>query len=82
MQAELAESRVGEGLTVPTLVVQEREIAALKEHVLSLEAQARGFQGLPPEKDLARMEVERVEAELQGLEAQRERLYDRMTGSG
>lgn len=54
---------------------------ALKEHVLNLEAQVGGFQGLPPEKDLARLEVERVAVELQELLGRRERLYDGMVGS-
>ena len=66
------------GLTVPELMRQEHEVLALKEHVLGLEAQVRGFQGLPPEKDLARLEVERVQAELEALEAALEQLYDGM----
>jgi len=70
-----------EGLTVPALVQREKDILALKEQVLDLEAQAKGFQGLPPEKDLARLEVERVQSELEELEAKRERLYDGMIGS-
>lgn len=60
---------------------QEKAVLALKEHVLNLEAQARGFQGLPPGKDLARLEVERVAMELAELEARREKLYDGMVGS-
>jgi HAUS augmin-like complex subunit 1 len=63
------------------LVQQEQDVLALKEHVLNLEAQARGYQGLPPEKDLARLEVERVAAELEELEAKREKLYDGMIGT-
>lgn len=76
MDAELPSKR----LTVPALIQQEQEVLALKEHVLDLEAQARGFQGLPPEKDLARLEVERVQGELEQLEARREKLYDGMIG--
>lgn len=68
-------------MTVEALIDQEKAVLALKEHVLNLEAQARGFQGLPPEKDLARLEVERVAAELQGLLGRREKLYDGMVGS-
>jgi HAUS augmin-like complex subunit 1 len=74
MDAELPSKR----LTVLALIQQEQEVLALKEHVLDLEAQARGFQGLPPEKDLARLEVERVQGELEQLEAGREKLYDGM----
>ncbi|KAF8541896.1 hypothetical protein BDD12DRAFT_827207 [Trichophaea hybrida] len=70
-----------EGLTVPALIRQEQDILVLKELVLDLEAQAKGFQGLPPEKDLARLEVERVQGELEELEAKRERLYDGMIGT-
>jgi HAUS augmin-like complex subunit 1 len=75
-----AEQLPKEAMTVPALVQQEREVLALKEAVLDLEAQARGFQGLPPEKDLARLEVERVQRELEELEAQKEALYDGMIG--
>ena len=67
-------------VTVPELVAQEEEVLALKALVLDLETRAKGFQGLPPEKDLARVEVERVQAELEDLEAERDRLYDRMVG--
>jgi HAUS augmin-like complex subunit 1 len=81
LEEMVAEQLPKEALTVPALIQQEQEVLALKEHVLDLEAQARGFQGLPPEKDLARVEVERVQAELEGLEAQRERLYDGMIGN-
>lgn len=80
MQAKFNASPVSEGLTVPALIQQEREVLALKEEVLRLEAQARGYQGLPSDTDLARLEVERVEGELARLEAERERLYDGMLG--
>ncbi|KAI5806307.1 hypothetical protein EDC01DRAFT_639511 [Geopyxis carbonaria] len=70
---------IKESLTVPALVAMETEILQLKEHVLDLEAQARGYQGLPPEKDLARLEVERVQEELRELEKVREGMYDGMT---
>lgn len=52
----------------------------MKEEVLRLEAQAKGYRGLPSDVDLARLEVERVEVELEALEAERERLYDGMLG--
>ncbi|KAH0609540.1 uncharacterized protein H6S33_013026 [Morchella sextelata] len=68
------------GVTVEELIEKEREVLALKERVLDLEARVKGFQGLPPERDLARVEVERVERELAGLEARREALYDNMVG--
>jgi len=79
LEEEAAEAPKEE-LLVPVLVQQEQEVLSLKEHVLDLEAQARGFQGLPPEKDLARLEVERVQTELDELEAKRERMYDGMLG--
>lgn len=69
------------GLTVEAIAEQEKAVEALKEHVLNLESQAKGFQGLPPEKDLARLEVERVAKELEELEAKREKLYDTMVGN-
>ncbi|RPA98969.1 hypothetical protein L873DRAFT_1685755 [Choiromyces venosus 120613-1] len=73
-------SRLATGLTVEAIAEQEKAVEALKEHVLNLESQAKGFQGLPPEKDLARLEVERVAKELEELEAKREKLYDTMVG--
>ncbi|KAI5842541.1 hypothetical protein DFP73DRAFT_632746 [Morchella snyderi] len=69
-----------EGVTVEALIEKEREVLALKERVLDLEARVKGFQGLPPERDLARVEVERVERELAELEEKREALYDNMVG--
>ena len=68
-------------MTVEAVAEQEKAVEALKEHVLNLEAQARGFQGLPPQKDLARLEVERATKELEELEAKREKLYDAMVGN-
>ena len=65
---------------VEVMVAVEKEVVELKAAVLALEGRARGFQGLPPEKDLARVEVERVQADLEELEAERDRLYDRMVG--
>lgn len=70
----------GEGTTVEALIECEKEVLALKEQVLDLEARVKAFQGLPPERDLARVEVERVERELAGLEERREALYDNMVG--
>ncbi|KAH8151637.1 uncharacterized protein LAJ45_04259 [Morchella importuna] len=70
----------GEGTTVEALIECEKEVLALKERVLDLEARVKAFQGLPPERDLARVEVERVERELAGLEERREALYDNMVG--
>ena len=52
----------------------------MKERVQDLEGQARAYHGLPPEKDLARLEVERVQEQLAELEARREKLYDGMLG--
>lgn len=46
--------------------------------MLQLEAKAKGYQGLPANEDLARLEVERAEAELAELIQKREALYDKM----
>ena len=67
-------------MTVQELVEMEREVAALKEVVVGLEGRRKGYAGLPPEKDLARVEVERVQRELEELESERDRMYDRMVG--
>ncbi|KAA8893963.1 hypothetical protein FN846DRAFT_976561 [Sphaerosporella brunnea] len=76
-----AEQLPKEGLAVPDIIQQEQEVLALKELVLDLESQVKGYRGLPPEKDMARLEVERAQKALEELEAQRERFYDGMIGS-
>lgn len=68
-------------LSVPEVIKQEQEILALKERVMDLEGQVRAYQGLPPERDLARLEVERVQGELAELEGRREGMYDGMIGN-
>ncbi|KAI5807788.1 hypothetical protein BZA77DRAFT_330651, partial [Pyronema omphalodes] len=55
------------GLTVPELIEKEKEVWLLRNWYWILRDRRRG-QGLPPEKDLARVEVERVQAELEELE--------------
>ncbi|KAF8461013.1 hypothetical protein BDZ91DRAFT_699850 [Kalaharituber pfeilii] len=65
-------------ISIPALMDFERQIAEMKEHVLGLEGQVKGFQGLPPDKDMARLEVERVEGLVKDLEGKREGVYDKM----
>ncbi|KAI5793825.1 hypothetical protein DFH27DRAFT_567459 [Peziza echinospora] len=77
MEREWEGSRAKE-MTIQRIREMERAVVELKEHVVGLEGQVKGFQGLPPEKDVARAEVERVEALVRDLEAKREGLYDRM----
>ena len=63
---------------IPDIVAEEKNILELKEQVLELEARSKGYQGLPPEKDLARLELERATAEMEELVQKREELYERM----
>ncbi|KAI9787749.1 MAG: hypothetical protein M1839_000281 [Geoglossum umbratile] len=62
--------------SLPEVVAEEKEIAGLKARVLHLEAQAKAFQGLPHDMDLARLEIERVRRELEVLTRQRDRLFE------
>lgn len=65
-------------ISIPALEQAEKNIDELKDHVLALESQVKAFQGLPPDKDMARLEVERMEGEWRDLEARKEREYDRL----
>ncbi|KAH0558801.1 hypothetical protein GP486_004555 [Trichoglossum hirsutum] len=62
--------------SLPEVIAKEKEVAALKARVLHLETQAKAFQGLPHDMDLARLEVERVRRELEMLTRQRDKLFE------
>jgi HAUS augmin-like complex subunit 1 len=67
--------------SLPEVVAEEKDIAALKARVLHLEAQAKAFQGLPHDTDLARLEIERVRRELEMLTRQRDKLFEGLVES-
>lgn len=77
VKAQFSRTNPGK-LSLPALIEQERSVQALSDEVILLETQARAYQGLPADKDLARLELERVTRELQALMTKREALYDRM----
>ena len=55
--------------------VDEHEVRDLERRVRGLEGRVRGFEGLPPDRDLALIEVERLRRELEGLARRREGLF-------
>ena len=67
--------RAGAGkpeLGIPEIKGQEKELRDLEKRVRGLEGRVRGFEGLPPDKDLALLEVERMRRELEGLVRKRD----------
>ncbi|KAF8424162.1 hypothetical protein EV426DRAFT_600823 [Tirmania nivea] len=63
---------------IKALEDEEKRIKELKEGVVRLESEVKAYQGLPPDKDLARLEVERVEGEWREVEARKEREYEKV----
>ena len=55
--------------------VDEREVRDLEKRVRGLEGRVRGFEGLPPDREIALLEVERLRRELEGLARRREGLF-------
>jgi hypothetical protein len=55
--------------------VDEREVRDLEKRVRGLEGRVRGFEGLPPDREMALLEVERLRRELEGLARRREGLF-------
>lgn len=58
--------------------VDEREVRDLEKRVRGLEGRVRGFEGLPPDREMALLEVERLRRELEGLARRREGLFGLM----
>lgn len=67
-RADAAKPEVG----IPEIKGQEKELRELEKRVRGLEGRVRGFEGLPPDKDLALLEVERMRRELEGLVRKRD----------
>ncbi|MCJ1274091.1 hypothetical protein MMC21_001885 [Puttea exsequens] len=74
---EYRKARLGPLGSLPPLPthVDEREVRDLEKRVRGLEGRVRGFEGLPPDRELALMEVERLRRELEGLARRREGLF-------
>ncbi|RPB21439.1 hypothetical protein L211DRAFT_840639 [Terfezia boudieri ATCC MYA-4762] len=65
-------------ISIKALSDEEKRIEELKEGVVRLESEVKAYQGLPPDRDLARLEVERVEGEWREAEARKEREYEKV----
>ncbi|KAL9019012.1 MAG: hypothetical protein Q9185_003663 [Variospora sp. 1 TL-2023] len=57
---------------IPELKAEEREIRDLEARVSGLEGRVRGFEGLPPDKEMALLEVEKMRKELEALARRRD----------
>ena len=60
--------------------VDEREVRDLEKRVRGLEGRVRGFEGLPPDREMALLEVERLRRELESLARRREGLFEGLSG--
>ena len=61
---------------IPELKAEEREIRDLEARVSGLEGRVRGFEGLPPDKELALLEVEKMRKELEALARRRDAMFE------
>lgn len=61
---------------IPELKAEEREIRDLEARVSGLEGRVRGFEGLPPDKEMALMEVEKMRKELEALARRRDAMFE------
>lgn len=73
---ETAVKNKGNSITLPELRVEERELRDLEARVRGLEGRVRGYEGLPPDKELALLEVERMRRELEGLVRKRDGILE------
>lgn len=64
------------------LRVEERELRDLEARVRGLEGRVRGFEGLPPDKEMALLEVERMRRELEGLVRKRDGMFEGLIERG
>lgn len=67
---------------IPEIKGQERELRDLEKRVRGLEGRVRGFEGLPPDRELALLEVERMRRELEGLVRRRDGLFEGLVEGG
>ena len=76
MAEEYRKARLGASSLPPLPThVDEREVRDLEKRVRGLEGRVRGFEGLPPDREMALLEVERLRRELEGLARRREGLF-------
>ena len=76
--------RLADSYNVPSSLhthVDEREVRDLEKRVRGLEGRVRGFEGLPPDREMALLEVERLRRELEGLARRREGLFEGLSAN-
>lgn len=66
----------GKKMGLNELKVEERELRDLEARVRGLEGRVKGFEGLPPDKEMALLEVERMRRELEGLVRKRDGMFE------
>lgn len=71
-----ARGKGGKKMGLNELKVEERELRDLEARVRGLEGRVRGFEGLPPDKEMALLEVERMRRELEGLVRKRDGMFE------
>ena len=82
-ESEAQLKKLADQYHVPTSLnthVDEREVRDLEKRVRGLEGRVRGFEGLPPDREIALLEVERLRRELEGLARRREGLFEGLSG--
>lgn len=74
--ASLARSVPLPSPTVPQLAREEEAYLSLLAHKRALDAQVRAFEGLPPDAEQARQELEGLREELTGLAGRRDEVFE------
>ena len=64
------------------LASEERELRNLEKKVRGLEGRVKGFEEMPPDKEKALMEVEKMKRQLGGLMSKRNRLFKDLVKEG
>lgn len=66
------------GVDIHRVFEEENRVLELQGKVKALESRLAAFQGLPPEWELAKKEVDRVKRDLASLERQRDSMFERL----
>jgi len=69
-------------IEIPELGAEEREVREMEAMVQSLEGQVKAFEDLPPDKELALMEVKRVRRDLELVTRRRDSLFEGLVEDG
>ena len=62
-----------------SLLAVQAETDKLRDETLRMQAQLKGFRDLPPDVSLAKVQVEKVRGQLQGLDAELRAVLDRIS---